>query len=179
MPAITLCMRLSSMIDTVQGENQLKFIQVAVVTVCLSFAGAASADSFSVTNTADSGPGSLRDAITRANATPGSDLVMFTVTGVLTPATPYPATVGNVTIDSNMLPLFHAVPPVEIDASNLSSPVFHLSSGSQVRGFAIHGDHAAAVEAGDTAIVASCFIGTDLNGTAAMPNDTGILVTGG
>ncbi|MEA2341863.1 MAG: hypothetical protein QOF63_32 [Thermoanaerobaculia bacterium] len=161
------------------GRTQLKFIQSAVVVVCLSFAAAASADSFSVTNTADSGPGSLRDAITRANATPGNDFVKFTVTGVLTPATPYPTTVGNITIDSSAPPLIHAVPLVDIDASALSEPVFRLSGGSQVRGFAIRGDHGAAVEAGDAAIVAACFIGTDLNGTTQMPNATGVLVTGG
>lgn len=160
------------------GRTQLKFIQSAVVVVCLSFAAAASADSFSVTNTADSGPGSLRDAITRANATPGDDFVKFTVTGLLTPLTPYPTTVGNIAIDSNTPPLIHAVPLVEIDASALSVPVFHLTSGSYLRAFAIHGDHGAAVEAGDAAIVGNCFIGTDLNGTTQMPNATGVLVTG-
>jgi parallel beta-helix repeat protein len=150
-----------------------------VVVVCLSFAAAASADSFSVTNTADSGPGSLRDAIIRANATPGDDYVKFTVPGLLTPATPYPATIGIITIDSNAPPLIHAVPLVEVDASALSEAVFRLSGGSQVRGFAIHGDHGAAVEAGDTAIVANCFIGTDINGLSPIPNGTGVLVTGG
>jgi parallel beta-helix repeat protein len=160
------------------GRTQLKFIQAAVAVVSLSFAAAASADSFSVTNTADSGPGSLRDAITRANATPGDDFVRFTVTGVLTPATPYPTTVGNIAIDSETPPLIHAVPLVEIDASALSEPVFHLTAGSYLRAFAIHGDHGAAVEAGDAAIVGNYFIGTDLNGTTQMPNGTGVLVTG-
>jgi hypothetical protein len=156
----------------------MKFIQAAVVVACLSFAAAASADSFSVTNTADSGPGSLRDAITRANATPGDDRITFAVTGVLTPATPYPATVGMMAIDSSTPPLIHAVPLVEIDASALSVPVFHLTAGSYLRAFTIHGDHGAAVEAGDAAIVGNCFIGTDLNGTTQIPNGTGVLVTG-
>jgi len=156
----------------------LKYAQAAVLAVSLSFAAAAAADTFSVTNTADSGTGSLRDAITRANATPGDDFVKFTVTGVLIPATPYPTTVGNIAIDSGAPPLIHAVPLVEIDASALSVPVFHLTSGSYLRAFAIHGDHGAAVEAGDAAIVGNCFIGTDLNGTTQMPNGTGVLVTG-
>jgi parallel beta-helix repeat protein len=162
----------------VQRENQMKFIQAAVAVVCLSLAAAASADSFSVTNTADSGPGSLRDAITRANATPSDDRIKFTVTGVLTPATPYPTTVGMIAIDSETPPLIHAVPLVEIDASALSVPVFHLTSGSYLHAFAIHGDHGAAVEAGDAAIIGNCFIGTDLTGATQMPNGTGILVTG-
>jgi len=153
-------------------------IKAAALAVMLSFAAAARADTFNVTNTADSGPGSLRDAIALANATPGSDFVNFTVTGVLTPATPYPATVGKVSIDSNTPPLIHVVPLVEIDASALSAPVFRLSSGSSLFGFAIHGDQAAAIEAGDGAFIGKCFIGTDGSGSTAMPNATGILVTG-
>src|SRR5437763_15051775 len=124
-------------------------IKAAALAVMLSFAAAASADTFTVTNTADSGPGSLRNAITLANATPGDDFVSFTVTGLLTPATPYPATVRTVRIDSDTPAVFHTVPLVEIDASALSAPVYRLSAGSSLWGFAIHGDHAAAVEAGD------------------------------
>ncbi|MBI5722088.1 MAG: choice-of-anchor D domain-containing protein [Burkholderiales bacterium] len=39
--------------------------------------GAAQAATFTVTTTADSGAGSLRDAITQANATPGADTIVF------------------------------------------------------------------------------------------------------
>jgi parallel beta-helix repeat protein len=156
----------------------MKYAQAAVLAASLSFAAVATADTFTVTNTADSGTGSLRDGITRANATPGDDVVRFSIPGVLTPATPYPATVGKVVIDGNAPPSARAVPVVEIDASALSAPAFRLSSGSQLGGLAIHGDHAAAVEAGDGAIVANCFIGTDVNGNSQIPNATGILVTG-
>jgi len=157
----------------------MKYVKAAALAVMLSLAAAASADTFNVTNTADSGPGSLRDAITLANATPGDDIVRFTVPGLLKPATPYPATVGKIMIDSTIPPTIHAIPPVEIDASALSAPVFHLSSGSSLWGFTIHGDQAAAVEAGDGAWVFKCFIGTDGSGSTPMPNATGILVTGG
>jgi len=157
----------------------MKCINAAALAVLLSFAAAASADTFNVTNTNDSGPGSLRDAIALANATPGDDFIRFKVTGLLVPATPYPATVGAILIDSEIPATIHAVPPVEIDASHLSAPVFRLSGGSEIRGFAIHGDPVAAVEAGDAAFVAACFIGTDITGSVASPNGTGVVVTGG
>lgn len=103
----------------------MKCIKAAALALMLSSAAAASADTFNVSNTADSGPGSLRDAITLANATPGDDIVRFTVTGLLKPATPYPATVGKILIDNKIPATIHAIPPVDIDASNLSAPVFH------------------------------------------------------
>jgi IPTL-CTERM motif len=48
------------------------------------FSISASAATFTVTNTSDSGPGSLRDAIALANAAPGTDTINFTVTGTIT-----------------------------------------------------------------------------------------------
>jgi hypothetical protein len=48
----------------------------AALAVVLS-GGAASADTFAVRNERDSGPGSLRAAITAANAEPGSDVIAF------------------------------------------------------------------------------------------------------
>lgn len=49
-------------------------------------APAADAATFTVTNTNDTGPGSLRDAIVTANNTPGADVITFqpTVTGTIT-----------------------------------------------------------------------------------------------
>ena len=45
--------------------------------VAVGLAGPAAAASFVVTNAADSGPGSLRDAVARANALPGRDEIVF------------------------------------------------------------------------------------------------------
>lgn len=41
-----------------------------------------SAATFTVTNTANAGPGSLRDAIIQANAVPGNDIIVFNIPGV-------------------------------------------------------------------------------------------------
>ncbi|HNT74232.1 MAG TPA: choice-of-anchor D domain-containing protein [Anaerolineae bacterium] len=45
------------------------------------------ADTFTVTNTAQSGPGSLRQAILDANSNPGHDVIDFGITGTLSPWT--------------------------------------------------------------------------------------------
>src|SRR5688500_10895688 len=45
---------------------------------------AARAASFTVTSTADSGPGSLREAIENANAMPGADSITFALSGTIT-----------------------------------------------------------------------------------------------
>ena len=54
-------------------------------------AGIASATTYTVTSTADSGAGSLRQAITDANASLGLDTIAFNITGsgvhTITPAT--------------------------------------------------------------------------------------------
>jgi hypothetical protein len=48
-----------------------------------SVAAAVNAANFTVTNTTDSGAGSLRDAIAQANALPGADTINFSVTGTI------------------------------------------------------------------------------------------------
>ena len=47
------------------------------------FIGPAAFATFVVTNNNDSGPGSLRDAIAQANASPGADTITFAVTGTI------------------------------------------------------------------------------------------------
>ena len=46
--------------------------------------GTAHAATFTVTSTADAGPGTLRDAVDLANAAPGADTINFAVTGTIT-----------------------------------------------------------------------------------------------
>ncbi len=54
---------------------------------------------FTVDTTADSGPGSLRQAILDANATPGTDTITFTDTMTIAPASSLPIITEAVTID--------------------------------------------------------------------------------
>lgn len=65
-------------------------------------------DPFTVTTTADSGPGSLRQAILNANANPGNDEITFRLPGpapqTIQLLTPLPAITDPVTIDGFKLP---------------------------------------------------------------------------
>ena len=69
------------------------------------FAAAAlvSATTYTVTSTADTGPGSLRQAILDANASPGADTIAFNIVGsgvhTIVPATPLTPITEAVTID--------------------------------------------------------------------------------
>ena len=48
---------------------------------CFAASAALVRDTFTVTSTADSGAGSLRQAILDANATPGADTIAFNIIG--------------------------------------------------------------------------------------------------
>jgi predicted outer membrane repeat protein len=63
------------------------------------FAPAAEAATFSVTNTADSGPGSLRQAVLDANAATGADTIDFAVNGAITLTSGSMAITDDLTID--------------------------------------------------------------------------------
>src|SRR4051794_4430624 len=73
---------------------------------------------FTVINTNDVGNGSLRQAITVANSSPGADLISFEIpgTGVQTirPATELPTITEAVTIDGTRQPGFAGTPIVEL-----------------------------------------------------------------
>ncbi len=154
-----------------------------------------------VTTTADSGPGSLRAAVTYANVNPGVDTISFAIpgTGVQTiaPLSPLPALSTAVIIDGYTQPLAHPNTLVQGDdakilieingaltgggglaASNGDGLVFS-GGNSTVRGLAIDGFTAGAAVhlltlGGDT--IAGDFLGTGSAGTAAKPNRIGVQV---
>jgi hypothetical protein len=71
-------------------------------------ASSLAADTFTVTNTSDSGAGSLRQAIDDANANPGADTIAFNIPGAgvhtITPLTDLPQITDGVTIDGYTQP---------------------------------------------------------------------------
>ena len=128
---------------------------IAVLVVALSAAVSAEAATFTVTTNADSGAGSLRQAITDANANPGADTINFNIPGagvhtiVLT--TWLPNTTDPVTVDGytqpgsspNTLPLAqgtNAVLNVEIDGSAvILAPCWsYQADGGLIRGLVIN-----------------------------------------
>src|SRR3989442_1046304 len=86
--------------------NSMKTLFFLVGWLALSLA--ATAATFTVTNTNDSGDGSLRWAITNANGTAGTDLIAFNISGTgvqtITPLSSLPYITDPVTIDGYTQP---------------------------------------------------------------------------
>ena len=77
-------------------SDQDRFLSTVVLWFCLAVAvGAAT---ITVTNTGDSGPGSLREALLQANALPGPDRIEFAVQGTVLLQSPLPMITDDVTI---------------------------------------------------------------------------------
>ena len=90
-------------IDGVRGDEDLTANGIIV-----DAGGPGFADPFTVTTTADSGDGSLRQAILNANANPGLDVITFDIPGAgpytIQPLSPLPAITDSVIIDGLKLP---------------------------------------------------------------------------
>ncbi|TMQ32745.1 MAG: hypothetical protein E6K70_16885, partial [Planctomycetota bacterium] len=97
-----------------------------------------------VFTTADSGQGSLRQAILDANALPGLDMIQFSLEVppfTISPLSPLPAITDPVIIDGTTQPGFTGAPIIELDGSN-AGPADGLAitaGGSTVRGLIIDG----------------------------------------
>lgn len=141
---------------------------------------------FTVTTTADSGPGSFRQAILDANEAPFADTIVFRVgSGVQTisPATPLPTIVDPLTIDGTTQPGFTDLPIIEIDGSNAGANAdgLRISAGhSTLRGLVINRFKGAGVfiESNGWNVIEGNFIGTDVTGTVDLGNHHGLLIQG-
>ena len=161
---------------------------------------------FSVTNTADSGTGSLRQAITSANANgTGTDTINFAIPGTgvhtISPLTPLPVITSTVVINgysqsgssanTNAAGLAdNAKPTIVLDGSQsvsdqLQNALEFGGPNSSVRGLVINNWQGIGVsivtssdtgENGNGAVVAGCFIGTDATGKVLASNQVGVEV---
>lgn len=175
-----------------------------VASVCLLLLGlreAAEAAHFTVFNTNDAGPGSLRQAILDANATTGADTVAFDIPGTgvhtISPLSALPSLtdVAGVTIDGytqrgakpNSRPVgSNAVLLVELSGSAGGIEGFAIvvrSSSNRIRGLVINGfgilgwsGGGVSIEDGSNNKVTGCFLGTDATGTVAKPNNSGVMI---
>jgi hypothetical protein len=143
---------------------------------------------FTVTNTNDSGAGSLRQAILDANARTGTfDTIAFNIPGAaphsIAPTSPLPVINDPVTIDGTTQPGYAGAPVVELDGTSASggaNGLWLLTDGSVIRGLVINrfGTNGAAGGAGGAGIVLQGrnnvvygnYIGTDVTGTQPRPN---------
>src|SRR5262249_2061830 len=136
---------------------------------------------FSVLNTADSGTGSLRQAITDANSTANvggvPDRIEFNIPGAgvhtISPASALPAITDAVTIDGYTQPGAspntlnvgdNAVLLIELNGANVSSGLIITGGGSTIRGLVINrfgsqGDDGVVLLKSDSNVIAGNFIG--------------------
>lgn len=134
-----------------------------------------------VTTTADSGPGSLRDAILAANASPGTDLITFAIPGsgvqTIQPLSQLPAITDSVVLDGTSQPgASCAAPLVELDGSlagSSSHGVVLTAGASSIEGLVVAGFAADGiiVEGGPGGNTIRCNrVGTDADGSEALGN---------
>jgi hypothetical protein len=146
---------------------------------------------FLVSNTADGGHGSLRQAILDSNATTGAtNTIDFNIAGsgvqTIFPLSPLPAIATSVLIDGFSQPGYSGTPLIEIDGSQAGGgdgltitgsdvTVRGLDIGSFGQGAGIHLTGSGAT--GDW--IYGDFLGTDPSGTQAAPNNAGVEIDGG
>jgi hypothetical protein len=137
---------------------------------------------FVVTNVNDHGVGSLRQAITDANATGGADRIVFNVPGggiqTINLTAPLPTISDPVTIDGTTQPGFTGPPLIELNGSlvGLGAPGLNVMSGnSTIRSLAINrfeGSGIALQTNGNNKIEGN-IIGLDPTGTILRGNSGG------
>lgn len=142
------------------------------------FAGAGRGGTIQVTNTADSGPGTLRQAIATANTNSGANTIVFQISGtapftiVLTNA--LPAITETVAIDATTQPGYTNKPVIELNGASAGSgtPGLKFTSGANLlRGLALNRFLAPAVELdGSSNVLQGNFFGTDVTGMTQRDN---------
>ncbi|MBP6469585.1 MAG: PKD domain-containing protein [Chloroflexi bacterium] len=144
------------------------------------------AATFTVTTTTDSGPGSLRQAITDANANPGLDTITFAIgaTGsqqTIQPSALLPSITSPVFLDgwSQGGVGYNGPPLIELNGALAGSYGLRITAGSStVRGLAINGFVSGVILlTADGNWIYGCHIGTDLAGETAVSNITGISIS--
>ncbi|MBK9745744.1 MAG: CSLREA domain-containing protein [Chloroflexi bacterium] len=137
-----------------------------------------------VTNLNDSGEGSLRQAVTNANAFPSSDTITFTTDGTINFASNLPDLANNGTLTINGGGVITLVP-----VSNTGYRVFTLASGAQVTLNAltmsvlmntyISNGGLIYIDSGALTVTNSSFTSGNANNGGAIYNNSGtVLVTG-
>jgi len=158
-----------------------RLVGFALLGFLLLLATTAQAATFSVTNTNDSGAGSLRQAILSANGTAGSDTIVFSIPGAgvhtITPNSPLPIITKPIIIDGNSQPGFSGTPLIELNGSlagvSAQANGLHLKGGnSWVKGLIINrfAQRGIVIEDSTQTTVSGCYIGTNAAGTADLGN---------
>ena len=187
-------------VATISDTGLASALALGTSAITASFEGVTSPDdtltviapiSFLVNNTADSGPGSLRQAILDSNATIGAtNTIDFAIPGSgvqkIAPLSPLPALSNPVLIDGESQPGYSGTPLIELNGSQAGGGdgLTITGSGVTVRGLDIDsfsqgaGIHLTGTGATGDWIYGN-FLGTDPTGTQAEPNEYGVEIDGG
>jgi hypothetical protein len=167
--------------------RKLRIPLVALIAASMMLAQSVSpalAASFTVTTTADSGPGSLRAAIEAANATSAKDTIKFNIPGagphIIEPAAPLPNIVRPVIIDGTTQPTFPGTMGIYIrnpDELNEGLQLFGGSNGSTIKGLAITGFDYVGLHLGNSSnnIIQGNYLGTE-DGITPAGNGNGLII---
>jgi photosystem II stability/assembly factor-like uncharacterized protein len=148
----------------------------------------ATRQNFVVTNANNHGAGSLRDAITNANATPGPDTITFNIPGsgvkTISVVIPLPEITERVVIDATTQPGYAGTPLIELDGLPLGNfggnGLVIKASNSTVRGLSIgnfRGGNAIFLTGCDNNTIQANYLGVAANGTTGRSNSRGIVLT--
>jgi hypothetical protein len=142
-----------------------------------------------ISSTADSGPGSLREAIATANASPAVDTLAFSIVTealvTITPLSPLPPITSPVILDGTTQPGYSGTPLVELNgelAGAGATGLDILAGSSTVQALIINrfGGDGIHLHGGGNNTLSGNYIGVNATGSAALPNGgNGILITSG
>lgn len=147
---------------------------------------AATRQSFVVTNANNHGAGSLREAITNANATLGPDTIVFNIPGpgvkTISLLTALPEITEQVVIDATTQPGYAGSPLIEIDGLGIGSVngLVIKAGGSTVRGLSIgnfSSNSGIWLNGCDNNVIQANYLGVAADGTTAKPNARGITLS--
>jgi hypothetical protein len=138
---------------------------------------------FTVTNTNDSGAGSLRQAILDSNTNAGADTIAFSIGSgpqTIAPIADLPPVNDAVTIDATTQPGFSGTPLITLSGAGTGSGLgLKIAAGTTtVRGLVVNNCSLNAIEfiINGNNHLEGCYIGTDATGSAAVPNFDGVKV---
>ncbi len=163
----------------------LRLPALLLASALASIALPASAATFTVTSSANAGAGTLRSAITSANAAAGADTIVFSIPGAgihnIGPTSSLPPLGSDLTVDATTQPGYAGSPIVELDGSVAGAGVHGLlinGSAVTIRGLAVVGfqGDGVRIQAGGSNRVTASWIGVLANGLTPSGNNNGVWV---
>jgi hypothetical protein len=152
-----------------------------VCAACLAASPSIFGATFTVSNTSDSGNGSLRQALTQLDlSTDSTNLINFSILlppFSIAPASPLPTITQPVTIDATTQLGFLGTPVVELNGTGAgtASGLVIATTNCTIRGLAINrfSLDGITIQQGTGNLIANNFLGTDITGTSALGNAQG------